>query len=269
MTMPRPIDPEAPRVLSIGGSDPRGGAGIQADLRTFAVHGVYGCAAITALTVQNDRAVLAVEAVHPALVARQVMVVLQGAHVGAVKVGMLATGAVAHAVARAVATALGASRDMPVVIDPVLRSTTGTALLDDDGLAVLRRELLPLATVLTPNAAEAGALLGAPAPRSVPEMRDAATALRALGPRWVLVSGGHVDAGDECVDVLAGEDVLCELRVPKVRIAATHGTGCTLSSAIAARLALGHHVPDACARAQQFVAATLLRVDALAAAERR
>lgn len=262
---PLPIDPDAPRVLSIAGSDPRGAAGIQADLRTFALHGVYGCAAVTALTVQSDRAVLSVEAVHAGLVARQVTAVLQGSNVGAVKVGMLATGAVAHAVA----TALGAWPDRPIVIDPVLCSTSGTRLLDDDGLDVLRRELLPLATVLTPNAAEAGALLGAPAPRSVPEMRDVATALRALGPRWVLVTGGHVAWGDECVDVLAGEGLLCELRVPRVRVETTHGTGCTLSSAIAARLALLDHVPDACAQAQRFVAATLQRDDALAIAERR
>jgi len=258
-----PLAAGAPHVLSIAGSDPRGGAGIQADLRTFAAHGVYGCAAITALTVQNEHAVLEVQAVQPALVARQVAVVLNGAEIGAVKVGMLATGAVA----RAVAGALRASSVANVAIDPVMHASTGAALLDEDGLDVLRRELLPLAMVLTPNAAEAGALLGIRAPESVAEMHAAAAALRRLGPRWVLVTGGHADAGDDCVDVLAGDDGVHELRVPRVPVGVTHGTGCTHSSAIAALLALGHRMPHACALAQRFVAATLTAADAMAAME--
>jgi hydroxymethylpyrimidine kinase/phosphomethylpyrimidine kinase len=242
-------------VLSVAGSDPGGGAGIQADLRTFALHGVHGCAAITALTVQDARAVREVLCLRPEFVARQVEAVFDGAEIHAAKTGMLGTGLIAHAVARV----LEAAPVRNLVVDPVLRATTGAELLDHDGLAAVRDELLPLATIATPNAAEAGALLGWPAPATVDEMRAAAVALRRMGPRWVLVTGGHVDAGDQCVDVLAGDDGVRELRVPRVAAvaAAMHGTGCTLSAAIAALLALGHAVPDACARAQRFVSAAI------------
>lgn len=249
------------QVLSVAGSDPRGGAGIQADLRTFAAHGIFGCAALTALTVQSEDTVLEVQPVDPGLVARQIIAVLCGADIGAVKVGMLATGAVARAVAGALRTASATN----IVIDPVIRASTGAPLLDDDGCDVLRRELLPLATVLTPNVAEAGALLGIPAPQGVAEMRSAAVALRRLGARWVLVTGGHATTGDDCVDVLAGENGVREQRVRRVPVGSTHGTGCTLSSAIAARLALGYDVPEACALAQRFVAATLSATDELTA----
>jgi hydroxymethylpyrimidine kinase/phosphomethylpyrimidine kinase len=257
MIEPSPLG-GVPRVLSVAGSDPGGGAGIQADLRTFALHGVHGCAAIAALTVQDATAVRELFLLPPDFVARQVKVAFDDATVGAVKTGMLGTGAVATAVARVLQAA--AARN--VVVDPVLRATTGAALMDDDGLAAIRSALLPLATVVTPNAAEAGALLGTAPPRSVAEMRVAAVALRHLGPRWVLITGGDVEAGDRCVDVLAGHDGTSEMSVSRVPAGAMHGTGCTLSSAIAALLALGHAVPDACARAQRFVSAAIRAGDA-------
>ncbi len=251
-----------PHVLSIAGSDPSGGAGIQADLRTFALHGVYGCAAITALTVQNTRTVREVLSMDAEFVARQVETVFEDAEILAVKTGMLGTGLIARAVARVLRA--NAARD--IVVDPVMKATAGAMLVDGEGVVAIRDELLPLATVVTPNAAEAGVLLAAPPPRTIQEMRLAASAIRRLGPRWVLVTGGHVEDGDDCVDVLAGDDGVRELRVPRVAGAVTHGTGCTLSSAIAALLALGHDVPDACARAQRFVAAAIrARDDAMAA----
>lgn len=193
-------------------------------------------------------------------VARQVEAVFDDLEIRSVKTGMLGTSAVARAVARVLRAAAAPN----IIVDPVLRATSGARLVDDDGIGTIRIELLPIATIVTPNAAEAGALLGTPPPASIAQMRDAASALRDLGPRWVLVTGGHVDAGDDCVDVLAGEDGIRELRVPRVLAASTHGTGCTLSSAIAALLTLGHDVPDACARAQRFVAAAISVSDAMA-----
>jgi len=250
-----------PHVLSIAGSDPSGGAGIQADLRTFALYGVHGCAAITALTVQNARAVREVLPMQADFVARQVEAVFDDAEIRAVKTGMLGTGGIARAVARVLAAAVARN----VVVDPVLRATVGATLVDDDGINAIRDLLLPLAAVVTPNAVEAGALLGARPPETVTEMRLAASAIQRLGPQWVLVTGGHVEAGDDCVDVLASADGVRELRVARVHGAVMHGTGCTLSSAIAALLALGHEVPDACARAQRFVSAAIrVRDDAMA-----
>jgi hydroxymethylpyrimidine/phosphomethylpyrimidine kinase len=241
----------APTVLSIAGSDPSGGAGIQADLKTFAAFEVDGCAVITALTAQNARHVSGIVHVPADFVTLQIAAVFEDREIDAVKVGMLAT---ADNV-RSVADALQHSRARNVVVDPVLRSTSGAALLEDAGLEVLCAHLAPLTTVLTPNALEAGALLGTAAPSSPREMHVAAHALRSLGAEWVLLTGGHVDTdADECVDVLAGGDEIIELRTPRVHGDGLHGSGCRLSSAIASLLARGTSVPDACAQAQRFVA---------------
>jgi hydroxymethylpyrimidine/phosphomethylpyrimidine kinase len=238
-------------VLSIAGSDPSGGAGIQADLKTFAAFGVDGCAAIAALTAQNERDVFGVLDVPADFLARQITAVLDDREVDAVKVGMLGTAANV----RCVASVLREAGTRNLVVDPVLRATSGPALLDESGLDALRTELVPLATVLTPNALEAGALLGTSAPGSVGEMHDAARALSAFGAEWILVTGGHVDAeSSDCVDVLFGGRDVLELRTARVPGAGIHGSGCRLSSAIASLLALGASVPDACAQAQQFVA---------------
>ena len=248
-----------PNVLSIAGSDPSGGAGIQADLKTFAAFDVYGCAAITALTVQNTRELSDVVPMPATLVSGQIDAVFADVDIHGVKIGMLGCAEVASVVAATLAT----HRPRNVVVDPVLRAGVGASLLDVEGLRVLRREVLPTAFVVTPNALETGALLGAPPPASLPDMREAAVALCGLGPQWALVTGGHVDTGNECVDVLSNGHEIHEFRTSRVGGPARHGTGCTLSSAIAALLALGASVPGACELAQQYVAAAILAGDEL------
>jgi hydroxymethylpyrimidine/phosphomethylpyrimidine kinase len=237
-----------PNVLSIAGSDPSGGAGIQADLKTFAALGVYGCTAVTALTAQNTRGVSAVLATPAEFISRQLDAVFADVEIRAVKIGMLPCEAAVHAVSDALRK-YGARQ---VVLDPVARASTGARMTDDEGLAALRRELLPLATVVTPNAEEAGLLAGGPPPTTTAEAGDAARALHALGPAYVLVTGGHIEGG-VCVDILFDGERVVSFASPRIDVADTHGTGCTLSSAIAAFLARGHDVPAACAAAQRFV----------------
>src|ERR1043166_9257968 len=236
--------------LSIAGSDPSGGAGIQADLKTFAALGVDGAAVVTALTAQNARVVRGVMPVPGHFVALQLAAVFEDLDVAAVKIGMLGTlGAL-----RAAIDAVRAHEPPFVVVDPVLRATAGPALLEPAAVDALKRDLFPLATVVTPNATEAGALLGAPPPRTIEQMGEAARRLQRLGPAAVLVTGGHVDTGDECVDILFDGTGIRELRVPRHAGANLHGSGCRLSSAITALLARGHSLLDACAEAQRFVA---------------
>ena len=244
-----------PNVLSIAGSDPSGGAGIQADLKTFAALGAYGCAALTALTAQNTVEVSAVLPVPADFLRQQLETVFSDVRVDAVKIGMLGT---ADAV-RTVAAVLHAYRPPWVVLDPVLRATAGARLLDADALAVLRDELLPLVTIITPNAREAGELLGIAPPQSVADARVAAERLLSCGAPAALITGGHLGDSDVCVDVLHDGHILWELSVPRVPGARGHGTGCTLSSAVAALLAQGCLLPQACAEAQQFVAASIRR----------
>lgn len=249
-----------PNLLSIAGSDPSGGAGIQADLKTFAALGVHGCAVIAALTAQSTRGVTAVWPVPAAFLAQQLETLLADVHVAAVKIGMLGTADAVHTVAEVLRR-----RAMSfVVLDPVMMASAGGRLLDAGGIDALRRELLPLATLVTPNTEEAGILLGRAAPRSVDEARRAALALHEAGAARVLVTGGHLVAGEECVDVLYDDGRLTELRTARVAGPGTHGTGCTLSSAIAALLAQGIALPEACARAQRFVAAGIAASGALA-----
>jgi hydroxymethylpyrimidine/phosphomethylpyrimidine kinase len=248
-----------PNVLSIAGSDPSGGAGVQADLRTFAALGVYGCAALTALTAQNTMGVSATHMVPASFLRRQLDAVFADVRVDAVKIGMLGT---ADAVV-AVADVLRTHRPPLVVLDPVLRASTGAPLLDEGGMRALREELLPLVTVVTPNADEAGRLLRRPAPRSVPEARAAATLLVARGGRAAVVTGGHMPDLHLSVDVLHDGQDVHECRVPRVVGTGTHGSGCTFSSAIAALLALGLPLPRACREAQRFVAEAIARASEL------
>jgi hydroxymethylpyrimidine/phosphomethylpyrimidine kinase len=248
-----------PNVLSIAGSDPSGGAGIQADLKTFAAFDVYGCAAITALTVQNTRELTDVVPMPADLVRRQIEAVFADMELHGIKIGMLGSAEVGSTVAALLAT----HHPPNIVVDPILRAGVGTSLLDEEGRRVLRREVLPTAFVVTPNALETGALLGASPPASLSDMRDAAGALCALGPEWALVTGGHVDTGSECIDVLSDGREVYEFRTPRVAGPARHGTGCTLSSAIAALLALGVCVPKACELAQRYVASTIRAGDEL------
>jgi len=239
-----------PNVLSIAGSDPSGGAGIQADLKTFAALRVHGCAVLTALTAQSTRGVREVMVVPAPFVTRQLETLLDDVEIAAVKIGMLGDAGVV----RAVASVLRRHALPNVVLDPVLRATAGGTLLDERGLGVLRDELLPLVDVVTPNATEAGALLGAAPPRTEYDAVHAADRIRALGARGALVTGGHLLDETVCVDILATREGVHAFRTPRVPGRGTHGTGCVLSSAIAALLARGRTLPAACAEAQALVA---------------
>jgi hydroxymethylpyrimidine/phosphomethylpyrimidine kinase len=224
------------RALTIAGSDSGAGAGIQADVKTFAAHGVYGTCAITAVTAQNTQGVVCWQALEADLVTAQIEAVVSDIGADAVKVGMLANAAIAEAVAAAIR-----ALDLPqVVVDPVMIAKGGDRLVSDEGMATIRTELLPLAHVVTPNIPEAEALTGMSI-HSLTDMRDAAARILRLGPRVVLVKGGHA-GGPESVDVCATATASFEIRAPRIDTPHTHGTGCTLSSAIAANLALG--LPD-------------------------
>ncbi len=235
--------------LTIAGTDSGGGAGVAADLKAFEAHDLWGTCAITAVTAQNTLGVHATEAVSPELVRAQIGAVASDLGVAAAKTGMLATAEVAAAVARAV-------RDFgiaPLVVDPVLVSTTGDRLFDEEGLDVLRERVLPLATVLTPNMAEAAALLGGGDVTDRSGMAEAADALAATGPAVVLVTGGHLtgdDASPDCLAVAGEEPVWLEGH--RVESAGTHGSGCVLSAAVCAELARGMEPADACVAAKHF-----------------
>ena len=245
-------------ILSIAGSDPSGGAGVQADLKTFAARGAYGMAVLTALTAQNTQAVSGVHLVPPAFVAAQIADVFADVRVDAVKIGMIASAEIAEAVAGA----LSRHRAMPVVLDPVMVAKGGASLLARDAVEALARRLLPLATVLTPNLPEAAALLGEPEANDRAAMEAQAKRLLALGPGAVLLKGGHLPGG-ESPDVLATPDHVRWFEGVRVLTRNTHGTGCTLSSAIAAELGKGRPLADAVAAAKSFVAGAVRASDAL------
>jgi hydroxymethylpyrimidine/phosphomethylpyrimidine kinase len=238
-----------PIVLSIAGLDPSGGAGVLADVKTFTALGVYGAGVVTAITVQNTRGVQRVVPQPAALVAEELAAVLADLPVAAVKIGMLATAEIVRAVA-------GALRDRPtpVVLDPVLVSSSGAPLLDDAAVAVLFDELLPLATLVTPNLPEAARLLGDMLPPA-----EAGARLLQRGAQAVLVKGGHGE-GDTLEDVLVtcGACAPLRLRHPRVETPHTHGTGCALSSAIAAGLAQGLLLHQAVERAVTWLHGALL-----------
>ena len=253
-----------PAALSIAGSDSSGGAGIQADLKTFAAHGVHGLSAVTAVTAQDATGVRACHAVPPEIVEAQIAAALAGPGVAAAKTGMLATAAIVDVVAAA-ASRLPLPR---LVVDPVLRSGLGDRLLDDEALELLVRKLLPRATVVTPNREEAERLAGMGI-ASRAEARDAARRIHDLGPRAVVVTGGHLEEeAAHAVDVLFdGRDVV-ELRAPRVSGLTVHGTGCTFAAAVAAGLARGRTVAEAAAEAQRFVAGALRHAVAVGPADR-
>lgn len=236
-----------PRALTIAGSDSGGGAGIQADLKTFTVLGVYGMSAVTALTAQNTRGVTGIHAVPPAFVVEQIDAVVSDIGVDAVKTGMLASAAIIDAVAHA----LRRCEIGVLVVDPVMVAESGAALLDPEALDVLLRELVPLATLVTPNLHEVRALTGIEV-CSVPDLREAARALVERGARACLVKGGHL-AGAAAVDVFDDGKEVRELVAPRVASRHTHGTGCQLSAAITAFLASGMPLPEAVERAKAFI----------------
>ena len=242
--------------LTIAGSDSGGGAGIQADLRTFAAHGLHGASAITAVTAQNTVAVVDYVVLEPRMVVAQIEAVASDMPVAAVKTGMLANRPIVEAVAEAVARL----RLPHLVVDPVMVAKSGDRLLDLAGEAAYRERLFPLAEVVTPNLAEAEALLGRPV-RSVEAMAQAARDLQALGPRTVLVKGGHLE-GDP-VDIFFDGQRTEELRTRRIATRNTHGTGCTLSAAIAAGLALGQEPLEAVQGAKAYLTEALRNAYAL------
>jgi len=237
-----------PRVLSIAGSDSGGGAGIQADLKTFAALGCFGMTAITALTAQNTCGVRAIHPVPPEMLRAQIDAVLEDIGADAVKVGMLHS----PEIVRTVAQAIDRHHLSRVVFDPVMVATSGAKLIDDPAIAVLVAELFPRATLITPNLDEAALLVGRPLV-CAQDMAQAAAELLANGARAVLLKGGHL-AGDVVMDLLLpAEGEPLWMQAPRIATANTHGTGCTLSSAIAAHLALGAPLIDAVQQARAFV----------------
>jgi hydroxymethylpyrimidine/phosphomethylpyrimidine kinase len=241
------------RVLVVAGSDSGGGAGIQADLKTIALLGGYGMTAITAVTVQNTLGVQAIHTLPPYFVRDQMRAVLDDLGADAIKIGMLANGEIAAAVADVLDQHAAAA--VPVVLDPVMLATSGAPLLDQDGVGVLRQRLLPRAYVITPNLPEAEALTGLPI-NDLAGMEAAVAALLQLGARNVLLKGGHLP-GDELVDLLVGREGRMEFRHPRIASRHTHGTGCTLSSAIATRLAQGESLGAAVENAIAYVRAAI------------
>jgi hydroxymethylpyrimidine/phosphomethylpyrimidine kinase len=244
------MSPPVPTVLSIAGSDPSGGAGIQGDLKTFAALRVHGCAVVTALTAQNSRVVRNVWPVPADVVAQQLTTLLEDVEVHAVKIGMLAD----SAIVRAVAGVLRQFPGIPIVLDPVLRASVGGALLEPSAVSALLDELVPMATVITPNTSEAGSLTGEPAPASLAAAGRVAQLMVARGANAALVTGGHFGGSVTSVDVLATPLGVETFTVARIAGGGAHGSGCALSSAIAALLARGYGLSLACAEAQQFVA---------------
>jgi len=244
-------------VLTIAGSDSSGGAGIQADLKTFAALHLYGACAITAITAQNTSGVTAVKPLTADLVTAQIEAVAGDMSIHATKTGMLATAAIVEASVAAIE-----ELELPlVVVDPVMVSTSGRRLLDDDGVSALTTKLMRLARVVTPNLPEAEALAGRRI-TSIATARDAAQRIRGLGAAAVIITGGHAggagwSAASEVVDLLLDGEEFVELRTPRIDAPDVHGTGCTFASAIAAHLALGSTLARAAELAQRYVAGGL------------
>jgi len=242
--------------LTIAGSDSGGGAGIQADLKTFAVHGVFGTSAITALTAQNTRGVSQVHAVPTAMVVAQIDAVVSDLGADAVKIGMLASADIAEAVA----DALERHGLHPVVLDTVMVAKGGARLLDEAAVDTIRRRHLPLAALVTANVPEAEALTGLRV-GTIAEARLAARRLIELGARACLVKGGHLDG--PAIDVLDDGTTVSEIAGPRIDTVHTHGTGCTLAAAIAARLARGEPLIDAVRGAKTYVTRAIERAPGL------
>lgn len=236
-----------PIALTLAGSDSSGGAGIQADLKTFSAFDVYGAAVLTALTAQNTRGVTAVLAIPPDFIAKQIAAVAEDLAVASVKTGMLGDTQTVDAVV----AALKRHRLGPLVVDPVMVATSGDVLLAPDAVEAVRSRLLPLADIVTPNLLEAAHLTGSKAATSVDDMRRQGEVLLDLGAKAVLVKGGH--SGGEATDVLVRPEGMSTYTAPRIDTRHTHGTGCTLSAAIAACLARGLELDDAISSAKTYV----------------
>ena len=242
-----------PSVLTIAGSDSSAGAGIQADLKTFAALGVYGTCAITAITAQNTRGVAAVQETPPDIVAAQIDAIVADIRPDAVKTGMLASAPIVEVVA----AKLREHRLPNLVVDPVMVAKSGDRLLREDAVTALRELLLPLAAVVTPNLPEAGVLAGFPID-SDEDARRAAKEIVGLGARAVVVKGGHRE-GAQVVDVLYDGATFRDYSAPRIDTTSTHGTGCTFASAIAAYLARGEPLAEAVGQAKEYLTEALRR----------
>ena len=242
--------------VTIAGSDSSGGAGIQADLKTFSALGVYGASIITALTAQNTHGVTAIHDVPPDFIGQQIDAVFSDLAVNAVKIGMLSK----PEAIEAVVAGLDRYDQQCVVLDPVMVATSGDRLLSPDAIETLRRKLIPRATIITPNLAEAAALLDEPIARDETSMRRQANALLLLGARSVLVKGGDAE-GPESVDIFVDGKTELRLSAPRIDTKNTHGTGCTLSAAIAAGLATGKPLAEALADAKIYISAAIAAAD--------
>lgn len=237
--------PIVPRTLTIAGSDSGGGAGIQADLKTFSALGVYGMSAITAITAQNTEGVRSAVEIPVRMIEEQIDAIMEDIGVDAAKTGMLSSAAIISTVARCIR-----KWRLRVVVDPVMRSKGGSPLLQPDAVTTLCSDLLPLAEVVTPNLPEAEVLVGQQL-ESRAAVRDAARAIYAMGPRHVIIKGGHLEG--EPIDVYFDGDQFVELHGERIQTKHTHGTGCTFSAAITAYLAKGLTVREAVAEAKQYV----------------
>jgi hydroxymethylpyrimidine/phosphomethylpyrimidine kinase len=247
-----------PVALTIAGSDSSGGAGIQADLKTFAAFGVYGASVITALTAQNTRAVSGVHVVPPDFVTAQLNAVFDDLDIAAVKIGMVAQ----LATIGAIAAALSLKSPKHVVLDPVMVATSGDRLLSADAVSALRERLIPLASLITPNLPEAAALLGDPVATDETAIASQGKRLLAMGARAVLIKGGH-GQGSESIDFLFSGSDMIALPAPRIPTTNTHGTGCSLSSAIAAGLAKGETLEQAVRSAKTWITAAIEAADSL------
>ena len=254
----RPI----PNTLTIAGMDPSGGAGILADIKAMSALGAYGCAVVAALTAQNTQAVTDISPVNPQFVRAQIDTLFADVEIHAVKLGMLGqTGII-----EVVADRLGHHKPPHLVLDPVMVSKSGDLLLEQKAIGALREQLLPLATMITPNLPEAGVLLEMRSVETVREMRRVAERLRTLmthgGHRWVLVKGGHLP-GNDTIDVLHDGDKMIELPGHRIATRNTHGTGCTLSAAITALLPQLKDTPEVTKRAKDYLVQAIAHAEAL------
>lgn len=234
------------KVLTIAGSDSSGGAGIQADLKTFSAHGVFGMSVITAVTAQNTQKVTAVQDIRPDVIANQIDAIFEDIGVDAVKIGMVSR---VESIA-VIAERLGFYKPPIIVLDPVMVSKTGYSLLDPGAVESLVKKLVPLASVVTPNIPEAEIISGIKI-RTMEQMERAAQIISGMGPGWVLVKGGHLSG--EPVDVLYDGKSFTYYNAERIETKNTHGTGCTLSSSIASNLALGMPIKDAVKKAKEYI----------------
>lgn len=255
-----------PNVLSIAGVDPSGGAGVTADIKTISALGAYACGVVTALTAQNTQAVTGIFGIPPAFIAQQIDTLYADVAIAACKIGMLGDAAIT----RTVADRLIHWQQTHIVLDPVMVAKSGDALLSKDAVATLREALLPIAHVITPNLPEGAVLLECSSPESVKDMRTIAEKLRNLlhlsSERWVYLKGGHLPStGDGlCTDLLHNGDVMIELKSPRVNTKNTHGTGCALSSAMAALLPQRSNTEAAAKAAHAWLAAAISQSNTLA-----